>query len=108
MNIMFNRIPNFNAEASLYEMGKHYRLHETFRAVAGTQKVIPAQLDLICDWFPWFPGCPKPPGGVSCWHTTTDTFCAGFSMWCKDNSRCSDGSTRSSGWYPCGLCFGFG
>jgi hypothetical protein len=46
---------------------------------------------------------------VTCWHIDTSTSCplgGAVGMWCKDNSRCSDGSLRDSGWYPCGICIG--
>jgi len=104
MNTM--NMPGFTGENSLYQTSERYRLNGAFSAVASDQRVTPAQF--LCDWFPWLPWCPKPQGDVHCEHTNTDTFCLGFSMWCKDNSRCSDGSTRSSGWYPCGVCIGWG
>ena len=99
-------MPRFSAEASLYKLNKGYR-KAALIAMANSQLIVPAQFG--CDAFPWLPWCPKPPSNVTCQHTNTDTACplgGVFGMWCKDNSRCSDGSTRSSGWYPCGICIG--
>jgi hypothetical protein len=69
--------------------------------------IVPAASQL-CDWFPWLPGCPSKPPDVQCRHSNTETYCTAFVEWCKDNSFCSDGTSRSSGWYPCGACFGWG
>jgi len=101
-------MPGFTAEATLYEAGEHHNVAILAGGSLSEQEITPA-FDL-CDWFPSLPWCSKPPtpGGVYCWHTTTDTYCTGIVEWCKDNSICSDGSTRSSGWYACGVCFGWG
>lgn len=98
--------PRFSAEMSLYSRAGNYGAREPARAVSTAQRVLPAD-GFLCDWFPWLPWCPKPSTGVTCTHTNTQTACTGFIFWCKDNSICSDGTTRSSGWYPCGACFGF-
>ena len=99
-------LPGFSANASLQRAKGHSFADMLDSTTSGAGQVIPA-FDL-CDWFPWLWWCPKPRPDVYCWHTTTDTYCTGFVMWCKDNSQCSDGSRRSSGWYPCGGCFGWG
>lgn len=98
------KMPEFTADASLYRTSRHYYMNASVDGLAA-QGVTPAFT--LCDWFPWLPWCPSLPPS-ECRHVNTDTYCTGFVEWCKDNSICSDGSTRSSGWYPCGACFGWG
>jgi hypothetical protein len=104
------RIPEFTADASLGRPEKHYRPGKGADSIDGSrlldQGVVPASQ--LCDWFPWLPWCPSKPPGVECRHTNTETYCTAFVEWCKDNSICSDGTTRSSGWYACGACIGWG
>ncbi len=118
-------MPGFTAEASLYKTSGHYYGLGTVGQINGV--IHPAQtVDPNC-----FKSCFN-----SCWwelnaiglgsfgstlcnslctsacgqckHIKTDTFCAGFVFFCNDISLCADGSVHSSGWYPCGLCFGSG
>ena len=119
-------LPGFTAEASLYKTsGRYYGLG----TVGQINEVIhPAQAgDPNCFktcfnscWWKWnalglgylasslcTTGCISACGG-QCKHIKTDTFCAGFVFLCNDISLCADGSVHSSGWYPCGLCFGAG
>ncbi len=96
----------FTAETSLYRTRGHYHTVAPVSSGLTIQGITLAAT--LCDWFPSLPGCSSQPPGVVCQHTNTDTSCTGVVEWCKDNSVCSDGSSRSSGWYVCGACFGWG
>ena len=100
------KMPGFTAEASLYERNTPYYMIHSVGTDFGEQSVIAAGLfDWFCKQFPWICGETPPPN--QCIHYKTDTACVGISMWCNDRCRYPDGREGSSGWYPCGLCFGF-
>ena len=114
-------MPGFTAEASLYQTSRHYYGLGTVGQINGV--IHPAQaVDPNC-FKSCFNSCLNaigwPFGSTlcntlctsacgQCKHIKTDTFCAGFVFFCNDISLCADGSMHSSGWYPCGLCFGAG
>jgi len=76
-------VPSFTAEASLYMTSNHYGQAAGFRPLNG-RAIIPQQ----------FPSC------------TTNRSCWGVVLGCRDHCRRWDGSSFSSLWYVCGVCFG--
>jgi hypothetical protein len=77
-------IPGFTAEASLYKTSKHYRLKADRVQTVNGEAITPQQF-------------------VSC---TTNRSCWGVVLGCRDHCEKFDGSTFSSLWYVCGVCFG--
>jgi len=76
-------IPGFTAEASLYKTTRNYR-RITDGGPASDSRVLPQQF-------------------ASC---TTNRSCWGVVLGCRDHCEKFDGSTFSSLWYVCGVCFG--
>ena len=100
-------MPGYTAECSLHKAAEYSTFISALGSAVSHRGITPAGLDdLVCKALPWLCGnAPQPP---QCLHVRTETKCAAVALLCNDRSLCSDGTHKSSGWYPCGVCFGFG